>query len=171
MPAPNLDFSKTAGIIYLELNIGSIGQVAVCCKGFLSQAAVKKERGANPLHARYCMRESGSKRREPQGRKSAISGQPASGEGRFRARKRRTFHETRARRITKVRNPRQRASSPYVLQIADPPTTSPYGGAVQSTEPLPAHGVSIGVAFAHKQPSVLSTEGCFLSKRRSEKRR
>lgn len=42
-------------------------------------------------------------------------------------------------------------------------------GAVQSTEPHPAYRVSVGVPFAHKQPSVLSTEGCFLSKQRSKK--
>ncbi len=171
MPAPNLDFSKTAGIIYLELNIGSIGQVAVCCKGFLSQAAVKKERGANPLHARYCMRESGSKRREPQGRKSAILGQPASGEGRFRARKRRTFHAARARRITKVRNPRQRASSPYVLQIADPPTTSPYGGQFSQLNRFRPMGCPLALLLRTNSPLSYRQRAVFLSKRRSEKRR
>lgn len=54
------------------------------------------------------------------------------------------------------------------LLIADPPTTLPME-AVQLTELRPAYRVSVGVPFAHKQPSVLSMEGCFLSKRRSEK--
>ncbi len=49
------------------------------------------------------------------------------------------------------------------LLIADPPTILPMG-AVQLTELRPAYRVSVGVPFAHKQPSVLSMEGCFFVK-------
>ena len=129
---------------------------------------MKKKRGENPLHARCCKRESVPKRRKPPGRKLAIPGK-SPGEGRIRAR--RIDSPDRKPEELPCLGPSDsgRALRMFLL-IADPPTTLPMG-AVQLTELRPAYRVSVGVPFAHKQPSVLSTEGCFLSKRRSEKRR